>query len=384
MKTTLNPNVLKWARKRAALSEADLAQKIGLKEQSVVEKWERTGEIDFGKVEKLAHVTHTPIGYLFLPQPPQERLPIKDFRRVGTGPVPAITPDLLDVIYAAQRRQEWFRDYLIESGSEPLQFVGKINITTKIEDAAAQIIAIFKIGPNLSTQATSWQQNLSLHIDSLEDNGVLVMRSGVVGNSNTRKLSVNDFRGFALCDKYAPVIFINSTDSTAAQIFTLAHELVHIFIGESAVSNLQNTYAGNQDVERYCNAVAAEILVPKAHILQVWSGSNDPVSQIRRIAAKYKVSSLVAARRVHDAGFITKSQFDDFYKDELARLTPQRQSNGGNFYNTINARANGRIVQAVVSSTLEGKTLYGEAMNLLGIKSIKVIHALAKNFGYST
>src|ERR1700728_100216 len=102
MKTTLNPSVLKWARQRAGLNEEDLAQKIGLSNQSRVQEWERTGEIEFGKLERVAQATHTPIGYLFLPQPPQERLPINDFRRLGSGPVPPITPDLLDVIYAAQ------------------------------------------------------------------------------------------------------------------------------------------------------------------------------------------------------------------------------------------------------------------------------------------
>jgi Zn-dependent peptidase ImmA (M78 family) len=383
MKTTLNPSVLKWARQRAGLNEEDLAQKIGLSNQSRVQEWERTGEIEFGKLERVAQATHTPIGYLFLPQPPQERLPINDFRRLGSGPVPPITPDLLDVIYAAQRRQEWYREYLIENGAAPLQFVGALTISMNVESSAERMVSYFNIGPRLSIQAATWRENLAFHLDAVEESGVLVMRSGVVGNSNNRKLSVDDFRGFALADSYAPVVFINSTDSIAAQIFTLIHELVHICLGESAVSNLNNTYAGSQEIETFCNAVAAELLMPKSQVVARWNNADDPIFQIRRMATNYKVSTLVAARRVHDAGFITKEQFNSFFKSEVDRLKP-RQGSGGNIYNSINSRVGGRIVSAIIASTMEGKTVYREAMRLLGIKSSKVIDSLAKKLGYSS
>lgn len=384
MKTTLKPEMLKWARKRAGLSELELASKVGIKEPGAVAEWEKTGLIDFGKVEKIARATFTPLGYLFLQQPPVESLPIKDFRTIGSEPNPAITPNLLDVIYAAQRRQSWYRDYLIEMGNGPLPFVGMVTTDTDEKVAAAKIVSVFQIGPPLSGKATSWQHNLSLHIDALEENGVLVMRSGVVGNSNKRKLSVKDFRGFALCDNYAPVVFINSQDYAVAQIFTLVHELVHICIAESAVFNLNNTYSGNQSIELYCNRVAAEILVPIQNVIKNWNKSADPVSEIRKISRIYRVSTAVAARRVLDAGFITRDQFDAFYNEEAIRLQPKRdEDSSGNFYNTMNARVSGRIAQALVASTLGGKTLYGEAMHLLGIKNSKVIQTLGQKFGYS-
>src|SRR5689334_9964990 len=183
----LEPTVLQWARKRAGLNPAALALKVigkgGTPER--VREWERTGELTFRHAELIAEKTHTPVGYLFLQAPPIEKLPISDFRTVGDEPCP-VTQNLLDIIYEAQRRQEWYRNYLIESGGQPLSFVGKISIDTQVEQAAKDICDTFKIGPRLSTTSQDWKTNLLLHVEALEERGVLVMRSASLGP--TRKL----------------------------------------------------------------------------------------------------------------------------------------------------------------------------------------------------
>lgn len=375
----LKPNVLRWARRRAGLSVAKLAGRMGAS-PSVVEEWERTGLITLAKAESLAKKTHTPVGYLFLKEPPQEVLPIKDFRTIGDSATP-VTPNLLDIIYESQRRQEWYREHLIETGTPPLAFVGKITPDTPVDKAALEICKTFKIGALLSTVSADWQANLLLHIEALEEGGVLVMRSGVVGY--TRQLSVEDFRGFALCDAYAPVVFINNRDSKAAQLFTLVHELVHIWIGESAVSNLDRTYAPSQRIESYCNAVAAEILLPLSEMIVRWVPESNEDLQIQQFSARYKVSTLVVLRRARDAGFLTQSDFRARYGAECARLRGLNKIKRGNFYNTMNARVSGRIARAIVASTLEGRTLYRDAMSLLGVKSAVVFQKFAQKIGYS-
>jgi Zn-dependent peptidase ImmA (M78 family) len=381
MKTiTLQAPVLRWARRRAGFNETALAARMGI-DAGTVTHWERTGEITLAKAELLASKTHTPVGYLFLRQPPHHALPIKDFRTIGDSGSP-VTINLLEIVYEAQRRQEWYREHLIEQGAEPLSFVGKLSINASPEDSAREICKTFKIGPSLSTLSSDWKANLILHVEALEEQGVLVMRSSVVGY--TRKLSVADFRGFALADKFAPVIFLNSADSQAAQLFTLAHELVHICIGESAVSNLNSTYAPAQRVESFCNAVAAEILLPLKELISGWV-DDDVNREIQKFSSRYKISTLVVLRRAKDAGFMSHSEFQSRYRKECARLRglAKKKKKQGNFYSTMNARVSSRIARAIIASTLEGATLYRDAMGLLGVKSANVINKIAQKLGYT-
>src|SRR2546423_1880531 len=123
VKVTVEPQVLRWARERAGLAPAELAQKLALKEERVAE-WERTGVLTLAHLERVASKTYTPVGYLFLAAPPQETLPISDFRTMGGDRMRRPSPNLLDTIYLCQQRQGWYHDYLIGEGEAPLAFVG--------------------------------------------------------------------------------------------------------------------------------------------------------------------------------------------------------------------------------------------------------------------
>jgi Zn-dependent peptidase ImmA (M78 family) len=385
--TTFNPKVLEWARKRAGLDEAALAKKILGTTQAAdeVKQWEETGKLTLHRAELLAEKTYTPFGYLFLDQPPKEELPIKDFRTPQGRGVQSPSPALLDVIYQCQRRQTWYREYLISEGAEPLDFVGKSSPATPVEVTAADIAERLKIGPELSTEIQSWRENLTLHFEAAEEVGILVMRNGIVGNNPHRRLSRAEFRGFALSDEYAPLVFINTRDASAAQLFTFVHEIAHIWIGESAVSNPEQTYAEANNLERYCNAVAAEVLIPLAQIRQNWIAKADPDDEIRRIARIYKVSTLVASRRAKDAGFIAPTEFKQFYDAEVDRYFRSRAAtenkaseSGGNFHNSLRARAGDRFCRALIANTLEGKTQYREAFHLLNLRNTKSFESFAR------
>jgi len=390
MITTLKPRELQWARRRAGLDYEALAKKVlGKKaDPNEVKEWERTGKLTFHHAELLAAKTHTPFGYLFLDEPPKEELPINDFRTPRGAGIQKPSPDLLDVLYQCQRRQSWYREYLISTRTEPLDFVGRFSVNDSVERAAKDISDRLKIGSQLSTEIQSWRDNLTSHFEAAEDVGILVMRSGIVGNNVYRKLSRDEFQGFALSDDYAPLVFINTRDAQAAQLFTFVHELAHIWIGVSAVSNPVRTYAETNQAERYCNQVAAEVLIPLAEIQREWRSTADPESEIRRIAAQYKVSTLVASRRALDGGFINRNEFRHFYEAEVARYMRSRpkgsvDEGGGNFYNSLKARAGDRFSRALIASTLEGKTPYKEAFRLLDLANTKSFEGFARaRFGY--
>ena len=381
MNTTFQPTCLRWARERAGLSTDDLASKLGVS-QDKVSAWEVSGELTLSLAEKLANATHTPLGYLFLSEPPVENLPIRDFRTVGAQVASRPSPDLLDTIYDALRRQEWYRDYLVASAGEPLEFVGSLQVSEDILTSAERIRSLIAWDAGSRAQASSWEIALSKQIEAVEEIGVLVMRSGIVGNNTHRPLSVSEFRGFALSDEYAPIVFINSRDAKAAQMFTLAHELVHILLGVSGVSNLNRTYPSQDSTERFCNAVAAELLVPLSDLRIQWAGVHTYPDWIARLTRYFKVSSLVILRRLHDAGYLAREEFDKLYNDELAQFTPKlRKNEGGDFYLTLCARLGGRFVSALVESTLEGRTQYRDAFHLLGVAKADTVHTLAQRIG---
>jgi Zn-dependent peptidase ImmA (M78 family) len=148
----------------------------------------------------------------------------------------------------------------------------------------------------------TWTDALRAFIDSADLLGILVMCSGVVRNNNKRHLNPEEFRGFALADPLAPLVFINGADTKAAQMFTLAHELAHIWLGQSALSDLAPSRALENGVELWCNKVAAELLVPASDLREAYSEEEGFEAEIGSLARRYKVSTLVIIRRLFEIG----------------------------------------------------------------------------------
>lgn len=383
MKLTLQRRCLQWARQRAGLSIPELAHKLKIKDATVT-AWEESGELTWSLVEKLANVTHTPLGYLFLPTPPVETLPIQDFRTVQTQDIAQPSPDLLDTVNEALRRQDWYRDYIRNNGGELLTFVGSLTIASPLDVAVKRIREVIAWRVDSRGESFSWTNALPRFIAAVENVGILVMRNGIVGNNTHRTLDITEFRGFALSDYYAPLIFINGRDAKAAQMFTLAHELVHIWLGESGVSNLTLTYAPAIAVERFCNTVAAELLVPLTELRTTWAKNAADPDNISETARYFGVSSLVILRRLRDAELLSESDFRRRYNDEIVQFSqraPAHKEGGGDFYRTLGARLGKRFVSALVESTLEGGTPYREAFQLLGVKNAESVRKLASTLG---
>ena len=372
MRVEVKPELLRWARERAGLSLEALARPI-----PQLPIWE-TGEArpTLKQVERFAKATYTPVGYLFLQEAPLERVPIPDFRTISVDRVTRPSPNLLDTLYICQQRQNWYRDFARSTGETPLPFVGSASVEDDVETTAADIRSALGFDIEARRQMPTWTDALRRFIEQADALGLLVMVSGVVGCDNHRKLDAREFRGFALSDPLAPVVFINGADTKAAQMFTLAHEMAHVWIGESALSDAALASRPTHRVERWCNEVAAELLVPLGMIREEYRPASELGAEVRRLAHRFKVSTLVVLRRVRDAGGLSDDRFADAYDAELTRLRGMPRASGGDFYLTLPARVSRRFARALVTSTLEGQTAFTEAFRMLNIRKMATFRDL--------
>lgn len=366
---TLQPAVLRWARERADFDPERLASKMQVKSERVTE-WERTGIISVAQVDKLAHHTHTPLGFLYLPEPPEDRLPIPDFRTRGTGAPIRPSPNLLEVVYLMQRRQFWMRDELIEAENRPLPFIGAYQSDGDPRQVAAAMHDTLQLPRDWASQQSTWTEALGYLRDQSEDAGVIVVFNGIVDNDTHRKLDRDEFQGFALVDEYAPLIFVNGADFKAAQMFTFAHELAHLFVGEAGVSGFEDFQPSSHQTEQFCDRAAAEFLVPEQQLRDHWpeaKGSDDPYQSIAR---QFKVSTVVAMRRALDLDLIDRESFFESYGQYLTEERHKRETgkDGGNFWNTQKWRVGPRFGGAVVRAVRQGRLPYREAYGLTGLR----------------
>ncbi|MDF1581415.1 MAG: ImmA/IrrE family metallo-endopeptidase [Desulfuromonadales bacterium] len=378
-RVAVNPEILQWAGQRAGLDMGDLLPKF----PKLSDWFEGSLAPTLKQLEAFAHATHTPIGFFFLPKPPEVSLPIPDLRTMGGDARPVPSPDLLDTIYLCQQRQDWYRDYARLYHEEPIAWIGQGTVDADIVATAATLRQLMGLDLFQRQGVATWGEALRQLISLLEDSGVLVMISGIVGSNSHRKLSPEEFRGFALVDALAPVIFVNGADSKSAQMFTLVHELAHLWIGESGVSDSQVAGWPEIHVERWCNAVAAEILVPFDDIRARYRPDESLTDSMQRLARHFKVSTLVVLRRIYDLGEIERETLWQTHREELDRLRQldTRGSGGGDFYRTLGARTSKRLVRAVIGSTLEGQTLFRDAFRLLGIKKSETFYRAVSEFG---
>jgi Zn-dependent peptidase ImmA (M78 family) len=377
IRVDIKPELLMWARERAGLETDALAHRF-----PKLEAWQLgTVTPTLKQVEDFAKATHTPIGFLFLQEPPVEEIPIPDFRTIRDKAISRPSPDLLDMIYVCQQRQEWYRDFARSERASPLPFVGSASLSTSVESTASIMRHALGFDLDQRRRIPTWTDALRLFIGQADEAGIMVMCSGVVLNNNTRRLDPEEFRGFALSDSHAPLVFINGADTKAAQMFTLAHELAHIWLGQSAVSDAQVSLVPEHQVERWCNNVAAELLVPLAVLKQEYDRGLDLRVSLDRLARRFKVSTLVILRRIHDAGGLTRDEFWREYETELKRLLAISKRSGGNFYLTQAARVSKRFARALVVSTLEGQTLHRDAFRMLGFAKLETFKKLGRSLG---
>jgi Zn-dependent peptidase ImmA (M78 family) len=360
MANTINiqPQLIRWAVERSGLELSSYPAEIA--------DWIRGNKAPtLSKLEKFARKAMVPFGYLFLDSPPVETLPVPDYRTMRDAGVRRPSPNLLDTLYDMQRRQAWMREYLLEEGHDSLSFVGSVTRNTPIDTVVTSMYRVLDLPRDWATRHETWEKATAFLVSQIERAGVLVFINGVVGNSTKRKLDPEEFRGFVLCDEIAPLIFVNATDSKAAQVFTLAHELAHLWLGSDALVNLPEMQPGSDESEKFCNRVAAEFLVPQSKLQAAWASYKNEDRRFEKLSKLFKASPVAIARRAKDLRLISADEFFRFYEDYQAKAVQiRREQTGGDFYKTQKSRLGNRFGRAVIAATKMGRLSYQDAYEL--------------------
>lgn len=375
----INGKIIAWARRRSGASIDSLA--TSLLSPGNISAWE-SGDTFPSESQAIALADRLGIAYpmLFMQiVPPDEKIEVPDLRTVSGNAVVHPSMDFLEVLDDTLARQEWYRNARLDEGVKRLPFVGKFSVKDDPNTVVASMAQELELDTALRATCKNFEEFFRSLVNHAEKSGILVMRSSVVGHSTRRLLKVDEFRGFALVDPTAPIVFVNDNDAKAAQIFTLAHELVHIWIGEGGISDRRPNDKSNSKntVEIFCDRVAAELLVPAKEFNAYWLSSRNDDHNIREVSQHFRVSTLVVLRRAKDLGRITPAtfyakvdaQYDAYRKKEREKLDKQKQkeNKGGNFWASFDLRNSAKFNAAVVDSISRQKTTYTEAAALFGV-----------------
>jgi Zn-dependent peptidase ImmA (M78 family) len=358
----INDNLIKWAIVRAGHDLQEF-----LDQYPKIQEWiDGSKSPTLRQLENFSNKVHVPFGYLFLEQPPQESLDFPFFRS-GRNPSGKVSLNTYQAVQIIEDRQDWLTDYLKDNGYDPLPFVGRFDKNTPYLEIVEDIRATLNLSEDWASGHHSWEDALNDLTIRIEDLGIIMTFNGHVGYNNRRPIDVEECRGFVLVDKYCPFLFVNSRDAKSAQMFTIIHELAHVWIGESAgFSNSHLTPADN-DLEKLCDQVAAEFLVPE-HLLEEHFVNNQ---NINTLSKRFKVSPIVIGRRLWDLGYMSKEEFFAYYHKRMAffqKIKDESQGGGGDFYVTAKRKSSKRFASFVNIATRENALPYRDAYRLMGMK----------------
>ena len=376
-RVNVKPELLRWARERA---DADIDSLVG--KFPKYRQWE-SGEIrpTYKQLEDFAKSVHAGIGHFFSSEPPEETFPFTEIHAADGRSLRRPSPDLIDTIYLCQLRQDWYREFVRLKDEDPLPFIG----SAKLEDDAATVANLILHAFDLKKRSVFPNLNglLQLLIERADMIGVLVMVSGVAINNTRRILNPEEFRGFALADPFAPLVFINGTDTKEAQLFTLAHELAHLWLDKTGFSNGRLGTSSQQLIEDQCDKIASEMLVPLTAMLKEFQKDGERLKTAADIKQLFRVSSPIAQYWLDCVDRYLRKKGRRPFVQEIKQLRNKQMNNKVSYYSILTSRLGDRFARAVVADALEGQTLFRDALHLLGISKIKTFHKLADHLGIS-
>ena len=376
LRVPVTPAVMKWCRIKSGYSIETAAQKIGRPPEEI-RGWE-DGSLQptLSQARKASEKYKRPLAVFFLPEPPQDFSTLRDFRTLPRDYPREYSSELVFLIREAHMRQEWAREFLRDEGAEELSFVGSANLQSNPNDVARNIREVLSISIREQQACRTREEALLLWIRKAEDAGIFVFQQS--------KIEPVEARGFVLCDKYAPFIFLNANDAKAGRLFTLVHELAHLWINKPGVSNLEDIWregrSAENKIEIFCNRVAAEALVDSLSFETLWRRIPKEFElerKIENISQKFKVSEEVIARKLLQQQRITETQYTNLRTMYQARWreienkdkkSHKEREKGPSYYRIKAFNVGYAFTRTVLSAYWNGLILGKEASSLLGVK----------------
>ena len=387
-KANINPEILAWAREEAELSLDEAAHQAKVSKTKDKTPEERLEELERGvdtptqnQLANIAKAYYRPILTFYMPTPPAPNNDVADFRTVADGAIGKLPPKLRALVSRMKARQQEILDLLMdaeeEEQPEPLPFVGRFEINSNVETVARDIEEVLNLPLERRQRINDRDALFRLLRYGAEDAGVFVLAQGDLGSHQT-DIEPSVFRGFALADPIAPFVVLNDNDAKPAQTFTLIHELAHIWIGDTGVSNFdpfRETPEGSNE-ERFCNRVSAEFLMPREAMVQSWDRArNLPLHEaIPTIANDFGVSRAAVGIRLLHMGEVEAGRwwplFNSYKRDwETARRNRAAAQDDPPplYYPMKKSQLGGRLITTVLNALDAGRVTYTRASRILGV-----------------
>lgn len=376
----IQPAVIRWA-----LSQTKEEQ-LGTKLMDNIMRWlDGSKTPTFNQIEDFSRRANIPLGYFFLQTPPVEEIKLLDYRTVDSIELVNPSRNLIDTIHEMENVQDWMKEYRQDADFDTLSIVGSLKGKTDVLEITNQIRNDLELPLDWYKNKKTISEAFNYIRGLLEYSGVLVMLNGIVGKNTHRALNIDEFRAFAMVDEWAPLIFINSADSEGAKLFSLFHEIAHIWIGENDLYNDRRNSKNVKDIEVLCNAVASELMVPKEAFLANWkeNTTEDYSQKISEIAKVFRCSVTVIARKALDNKKIKQTEYEKIVEAAIKAYQIMKQNKGaggGNYYHTMSTRLDSCFVKALCYSVQSGRTSYTEAYRLTNT-SRKTFSEIASRLG---
>jgi len=376
-KAYITAKVFKWARESAKMTEEIAASKVAVSIDKFKE-WENGDDYPtIRQAQKLAKAYRRPFALFFLPDVPNDFQPLQDFRKAGSK---ELSTSSIFIIREIQQKQAWISDVNEENNENKVPFIGRFSFKDNPKIVAQDILNELNINPlryKSNNPILEW-------IDKAESHGVFISRTSFI--HSRLKLDSNEMQGFAIADNYAPFVFINSEDWNAPQLFTLVHELAHLWIAETGISNdiepsIKN--AGDYNpIELFCNEVAANALMPKEYVDNLDKKAFDNAKEVFKNAKTIGVSSFALLVRALNLNIISLSayrnlkhladiEYNEFLEREEAKKIKQKEKEkpGGPNYFLLQLNRNSRLFTQTVLDAFRGGVIEPSmASNLLNVQ----------------
>lgn len=360
----IQPAIINWA-----LSQT-YEEQLGSKLMENIRHWlDGTKTPTFKQIEDFSKKSNIPLGYFFLQTPPVEQLHLLNFRTVDSIQLANPSRNLIDTIHEMENIQDWMIDYRRDTGFDVLPIVGSMKGCTDVNVIVKVIRDDLSLKDNWYENCGSMNEAFNMIRSLLEESGVVVMQNGIVGKNTHRALDIEEFRAFAMPNEWAPLIFINGADSQGAKLFSLFHEVAHIWLGENDLYNDRRNSKNVKPIEVLSNAIAAELMVPTDRFLEKWDASTieDVFEKIGELAKRFKSSESVIARKALDNKKIIQNIYTEVIENTITayqEMKDNKTSGGGNYYNTMSSRLDGHFIKALCESISIGRTTFTEAYRL--------------------